>query len=68
MRRVASAVILRALNDLRYQKGSYRYNSARNFCFGTTQGWKESRDLWCELAEVSPQKVIKTAEEIINAF
>ena len=68
LRRVANAVIIRSLKDLRYTKGTYRYNTARNFCFGLTEDWKESRDLWAELADVSPEKIIKKAEELINAI
>lgn len=67
LKRIANAVILRALCDLKSDKRTYRYISARNFCLGLG-GWYDSLLIWSELAGVEASQVIKKAEEIINAF
>lgn len=66
LRRVAMAVILRAINDLSSKKGSYRYNTARNFCLGTTKAWEDSRDIYCQLADIEPKKIRQEALRRIN--
>lgn len=65
LRRVASALIIRALNDLRGNVETYRYKTAYNFCFGIGV-WESSLLLWSELADISPEKVKKIAKEIID--
>lgn len=67
LKRIASAVILQAIKDLSCDRDSYRFKTARNFCLGTSPAWKESLLLWCEFADINPERVIKKAREIVNA-
>ena len=67
LKRVASAVILQALKDLKCDRDSYRFKTARNFCLGTTPAWSDSLSLWCEFADVTAEKVKAKAKAIINA-
>lgn len=68
LKRIASAVILQALKDLRCEKKTYKYLMARNFLLATTNDWADSRSLWCELAEVDIIKLQSIAERRINAI
>ena len=66
IRRISVAVILRALCDLKKRKSTYIFRTARNFCLGTTKNWQMSRNLYCELADISVEKVIQTAQIYIQ--
>lgn len=67
LRRLGNAIILRALNDLNSSKyGGYRFNTARNFCLGTTEKWKMSRNTYCELADIEEKKLERIAKKIIE--
>lgn len=65
-KRLASAIILRALNDLKGKKDTYRYITAYNFCFGIDDVWLDSLKLWSDLAETTPEKITNKAMEIVN--
>lgn len=67
LKRIAGAVILQALADLRFGKKTYKYLMARNFLLATTPDWSDSRALWCELADVDIMKLQAIAERRINA-
>jgi len=66
LKKIAKALILRALLDLRFKKTSYRFITARNFCLGLGV-WRESLLTWCEVADIDYKLIQKKAEEYINA-
>lgn len=66
LRRVANAVILRALNDLRFPKDTYRFITARNFCLGVNKIWYSSLETWAQLADLDIQKIQKEARKRID--
>lgn len=66
LKKVANAVILRAIKDLDYEEDTYRFRTARNFCLGVNEIWLDSLRLWCELAGVDEGKVKEYARERIN--
>ena len=66
LRRVANAVILRALNDLRFQKDTYRFITARNLCLGVNKMWYSSHETWAQLADLDIQKIQKEARKRID--
>jgi len=66
LQKIAKALILRALLDLRSKKTTYRFITARNFCLGKGV-WGESLKTWSELANVDFKLIQKKAKEYINA-
>lgn len=67
LQKIAKALILRALFDLKKNKKTYTYTTAKNFCLGVDKVWEDSLKTWCELANVSPKSVKHKAMEYINA-
>ena len=66
LRRLANAIILRALCDLKKDKDSYVFRTARNFCLGLSPAWSESLNLYCTIADVSEEMVKHKALEYIK--
>lgn len=66
LKRLASAVILRALIDLKKKRETYTFTTARNFCLGVNDFWFDSLKVWCDLAGVDIEKVRKKARGILK--
>ena len=60
---LAKAVIDRAKLDARGKRNNYNRIKAMNFLLGITKEWRESLEMWCELAGINEEYIISEAKK-----